>query len=138
MRSSARVQQRATSGGPRVLVIDDDDFLRDIATRILTSAGYEVQAAGNGRQGLSLFDARPADIVITDILMPEVEGMATITALRRRPRPPKILAISGGGCRGRSDYLQWAEALGADAVLAKPFGMSALLGKMNELSGGDA
>ena len=117
-----------------LLLIDDDlDFLMT-TTKLLRRAGYEVRAAGSGREGLKLFARRPSGIVITDILMPDVEGMATILELRRHKPPPKILAISGGGYYGRMQYLDWARALGADAVLAKPFRISQLLTALQALS----
>lgn len=119
-----------------VLLIDDDlDFLLT-TSRLLRRAGYEVLSAGSGRQGLKIFARRPADVVITDILMPDIEGMATILELRRQRPLPKILAVSGGGYYGRLQYLDWAKALGADAVLAKPFRISELLAAMRELMAG--
>lgn len=119
-----------------VLLIDDDlDFLLT-TSRVLRRAGYAVQAAGSGREGLKLFARHPADVVITDILMPDIEGMATILELRRQRPSPKILAISGGGYYGRLQYLDWAKALGADAALAKPFRISQLLTAMRQLMTG--
>lgn len=117
-----------------VLLIDDDLEFLAATGRLLRRAGYEVQTAGSGREGLKLFARHPTELVITDILMPDIEGMATILELRRRKPRPKILAISGGGYHGRMQYLDWAKALGADAVLAKPFRISQLLAVLRELA----
>ncbi len=117
-----------------VLLIDDDlDFLM-ATSKLLRHAGYDVRAAGSGREGLKLFAQRPSDIVITDILMPDIEGMATILELRRRTPRPRILAISGGGYYARMQYLDWAKAMGADGALAKPFRISQLLDAMREIA----
>jgi CheY-like chemotaxis protein len=67
--------------------------------------------------------------------MPEMEGIGAILQIRRKPRPPKIIAISGAGPGGRRDYLSWAKHLGADEVLAKPFRMSQLVALSNRVIG---
>ena len=114
------------SGG-KVLLIDDDAALLGLMAQAFTAAGYVTHTAENGRKGLLALDSYKPDLVVTDIVMPEMEGIGAILQIKRRPRPPKIIAISGAGPGGRRDYLSWAKHLGADEVLAKPFRTSQLL-----------
>lgn len=111
----------------RVLLIDDDAVLLGLMADAFTAAGYMTLTAENGRKGLNILDSYEPDLVVTDIVMPEMEGIGAILQIRRRPRPPKIIAISGAGAGGRRDYLSWARHLGADEVLAKPFRMSQIV-----------
>jgi YesN/AraC family two-component response regulator len=85
----------------RLLVIDDDNLVRAALTDMLQTAGFEVVTASNGRLGLELLDTTPVDAIITDILMPEQEGLETIREARQRFPEIRILAISGGGRRRR-------------------------------------
>jgi len=105
----------------KILVIDDEDRLRRMMRRILAAAGHDVIEAGNGAEGLKQFAAVNPDIVITDILMPEKEGIETIKDLRRANGAVWIIAISGGGSSQNMMFLDFAKALGADTALAKPF-----------------
>ena len=91
------------------------------------AAGYTVFTAENGRKGLLAVDSFKPDLVVTDIVMPEMEGIGAILQIKRKPKPPKIIAISGAGPGGRRDYLSWAKHLGADEVLAKPFRMAQIV-----------
>ena len=119
-------QGRTTVGG-KVLIIDDDPALLRLMSMAFKRAGYSTVAAENGRKGIRMASAHRPDLVVTDIVMPDIEGIGAIRAIKGGKRPPKIIAISGAG-RGRgSDYLLWASHLGADEVLAKPFRMSELL-----------
>lgn len=104
----------------RILVIDDDEVVRMLLTRVLESDGHTVVTAADGRKGVALFSADPPDLVITDIYMPNQEGLATIMELRRNHPGVKIVAISGGGSRASMDILPVAEALGAVLTLRKP------------------
>lgn len=112
----------------RILVIDDDKDIRTLMLFELEAAGHEVRAAADGAQGLALQRASPADVVITDIFMPEKEGIETIRDLRDEFPLVKIIAISGGGnIRGRGqaftlrDLGVVAAELGVVSVLQKPF-----------------
>lgn len=109
----------------RVLIIDDDDVARAVLLRTLTMAGHEAIGARDGVEGMARFRDhsvhRPVDLVITDIFMPNQEGLATIMELRRASPSLKIIAISGGGARASLDVLPVAEALGAHRSLRKPF-----------------
>ena len=95
---------------------------------MVRTAGFEVVAASNGRLGLELLDTTPVDAVITDILMPEQEGLETIREARQRFPEIRILAISGGGAGGgETQLLRFAESFGADQTLPKPFTGSQLV-----------
>jgi CheY-like chemotaxis protein len=111
----------------RILLIDDDDMTRGVVRRMLEAAGHEVAEATDGHAGIALYHARPSDVVITDILMPERDGLETIRALRQYDAAVKIIAISGGGHSAAvSDFLDAAQAFGARRVLMKPFSKSEL------------
>ena len=120
-------------GYGKVLLIDDDPALLSLMAQAFAAAGYTTLTAENGRKGLRLLDAYQPDLVVTDIVMPEMEGIGAILQMRRRPKPPKIIAISGAGAGGRRDYLSWARHLGADEVLAKPFRMSQIVALSNRV-----
>lgn len=110
-----------------ILVIDDDALVRQALAQILESSGYEVQCAPEGRQGLRAFHKRRPDLVISDIIMPDMEGIETIIELRILSRDCPIIAISGGGRFGKADFLDVARHLGATASLSKPFETDDLL-----------
>jgi len=112
----------------KVLIIDDDPIIRDLLTAAFDSAGYSTLSAENGRKGVGLLDSYAPDLVVTDIVMPELEGIGAIMAIKRRPSPPKVIAISGASQVRGPNYLKWAQHLGADEVLAKPFRMAEILG----------
>lgn len=105
----------------RILVIDDDSTMRHLVARILARANHEVIEAVNGKKGMLQFAAHRPDVVVTDLLMPEQEGIETIRELRRIAPSLRIVAMSGGGTDNDMMFLGMAKALGADAVLAKPF-----------------
>jgi len=117
----------------RILLIDDDNTLRTMLRLTLTHFGHTVIEARNGREGLELFSQAETDLVITDIVMPEKEGLEVLMALRHRDPPVKIIAISGGGRVSATDYLRIARQMGAAKVLAKPFSNRALIAAIDEL-----
>ena len=133
--NAVRLFPRDHEGAPRgrVLLIEDDPALLGLMAHAFAAAGYATHTAENGRKGLVLVDLVRPDLVVTDIVMPEMEGIGAILQIRRKPRPPKIIAISGAGPGGRRDYLSWAKHLGADEVLAKPFRMSQIVAVANRL-----
>ena len=110
----------------RILVIDDDDMVRDTIKRCLELARYEVAEANDGAVGVKIANQDTFDLVITDILMPNKEGIETIRELRREKPDLKIVAISGGDRKGGS-FLEVAKKLGAHDVLGKPFRSQELL-----------
>ena len=111
----------------RILVIDDDEIVRSSMVIMLTAAGFAVSTAVNGRYGLECCEHQLPDLVITDILMPECEGVETILELRRRYADIPILAISGGWRTNTPDLLELVAKLGATETLAKPFDSDDLL-----------
>lgn len=111
----------------RILVIDDDPNIRQMVCRMLEREGYEVEAASNGKEGVDKYRSCPADLVITDIIMPEQEGIETIRLLRTDFPECRIIAMSGGGRIGPSDYLTMAKLLGATVSISKPFDRAQLL-----------
>jgi CheY-like chemotaxis protein len=104
-----------------ILLVDDDEQFRSMLCESLKRAGYEVTEARDGSEGLRLYRDHSADLIITDLIMPEKEGLETIEEFRRNHPAVKIIAISGGSRHGPFDYLKMAKALGARQVLAKPF-----------------
>lgn len=111
----------------RILVVDDEELARFTMREILEGAGHEVAEAKNGAQGISLQRSRRFDIVITDIIMPEKEGVQTIIELRQEFPSLPIIAISGGGRTRNLDFLKIAEQYGARKILPKPFSEEELL-----------
>lgn len=105
----------------RILVVDDEQLVRATLRQMLEHAGHDILEAENGEAALETCDGAEIDLVITDILMPEKEGIETIIELRQQTPDLKIIAISGGDRGAQLDYLGMAERLGADSVLAKPF-----------------
>ncbi len=121
----------------RILLIDDDHALRTVLRLTLTHFGHTVIEARNGREGLALFAHSAVDLVITDIVMPEAEGLEVLMTLRGRTPAVKIIAISGGGRVSAEDYLRIASKMGAARVLAKPFPNEALIRAINEVLAGE-
>jgi DNA-binding response OmpR family regulator len=118
----------------RILIIEDDKAVRTMLGLTLTHFGHTVLEAGNGREGLELFKRANADLVITDIVMPEKEGLEVLIELRQKQVPlVKVIAISGGGRQHAKDYLRMAKLMGAAKVLEKPFSTEVLIAAVNEL-----
>ena len=121
----------------RILVIEDDEQMRVLLDQTMQWAGYEVVTAENGRLGQQLFEEQPTDLIITDLIMPEQEGLETIRILKKSYPEVKIIAISGGGRIGPEAYLPAAMELGADRVFSKPFDIKELVTTVQELLGND-
>ena len=117
----------------RILIVDDDPHVRNMLERVLRKADHDVETAENGKEALRVHRERPADLIVTDIIMPEKEGLETITELRKSFPAVKIIAISGGGRIGPAQYLKMAEILGADRTFSKPFNPSELIAAVEEL-----
>lgn len=105
----------------KILVVDDEELVRLTLRQMLEAEGHEIMEARNGREALSIHTSTPADLVLTDIIMPEQEGIEMIIQLRRKDPQVKIVAISGGGRMKNLDFLKIAANVGADATLTKPF-----------------
>ena len=117
----------------KVLVIDDESQVRSMVRELLEDEGYAVVDAKDGKEGLKLFRNEPTDLVITDIIMPEKEGLETILELRRFSPGVKIIAISGGGRLVSKDCLDIAQKFGAQRVFSKPLNNNELLRAIAEL-----
>jgi len=119
----------------RILLIEDDERIREMFSELLVRAGYEVVPMVNGRNAAKLRGEAAAALVITDILMPDRDGLEAICELRQDDPAVKIIAISGGSKIGPALYLESAQALGADRTFAKPVDCAELLAAVNELLG---
>ena len=117
----------------RILVIDDDDAIRFSLKLALEDADHQVEDAANGVEGMTRFRTNPADLVITDIFMPEKEGLETIDEIKRSYPQTKIIAMSGGGRMNPEDYLEIAKRVGADRSLFKPFDIQLLVATVDDL-----
>ena len=111
----------------RILVIDDDNDVREGVARMLAHMGHDVVQAADGRQAMVLFEADPPDLVITDINMPEMDGIEVINQLRQMKAGVPIIAMSGGGRMPKEILLSSAGLLGAVGTLEKPFLMAELM-----------
>ena len=103
-----------------ILVVDDDPQIRRLLRLVLEKAGYGVEEAPDGRQALKVFCKQPPDLVITDIVMPEKEGIETILEMKRCDPAIPIIAISGGGSLNPVTYLDVARSMGVSATMTKP------------------
>ena len=117
----------------RILVIDDDATVRLSVQLALEDADHAVQSAADGQEGISFFRERPFDLVISDIFMPEKEGLETIDEIKRMLPETKIIAISGGGRMDPDDYLAIAKSVGADLTLQKPFDIDKMVEMVADL-----
>lgn len=119
----------------KILVFDDEPSILLMFKKMLEKEGHHVEVALNGKDGMRLFEKDKPDLLITDIIMPEKEGLETIFELRRQYPALKIIAISGGGRIGPDGYLPGAKLLGADAVFAKPIVPKEFLKTISDLLG---
>ena len=121
-----------------VLIIDDDVAILHSLRVLFESNDIPLAIARDGLEGLALFRKLSPKVVLTDILMPEQDGIGVIMAMRRERPDVKIIAMSGGGRIGKSDFLTVAKKLGADAVIAKPFDVDELIGLIRRCIGGES
>jgi DNA-binding NtrC family response regulator len=116
-----------------ILVIDDDSFLRGMIRQVLEKAGHTVREAPDGEVGLKLFIQQPADLVLTDMIMPNKEGIETIKAIHTSKPDAKIIAMSAGGKVNPQSYLRLAERLGAIRTFDKGEGGQKLKALIDEV-----
>lgn len=116
-----------------ILVVDDDSQVLEVVGEMLRLEGYDVSTAVDGRDAVSQFKGGQFDLVITDLIMPEKEGLETIAELRTLRDGVPVIAMSGGGRIGPTDYLETARFIGANATLAKPFARSELITLVSSL-----
>ncbi len=119
----------------RLLIIDDDIIMREIIKESLIEYPIHVDEATNGIEGIKKIRENNYDVVLTDIIMPEKEGLELIMELKSTTVDIKIIATTSGGSFSANEYLSMARELGADAVLAKPFTETKLVEIINDLTG---
>lgn len=110
-----------------ILVIEDNENMLRMVTDLLSRSGYQVLTASDGVDGMKVYHKAKPDLVLTDIIMPDKEGLEVVMELSREVPRPKIIAMSGGGMMEPRTYLSLADKLGADEVLQKPFRPTDLL-----------
>ncbi len=118
---------RETTPRPTALVVDDDPSYRILMRQYLELAGFVVIVASDGRQALRVLEERPVSVLVTDLIMPEIEGLELIQRVKRGFPGLRIVAVSGDGRGPEAGYLRLARLFGADAALPKPFSGSALV-----------
>jgi CheY-like chemotaxis protein len=116
-----------------ILLVEDDKELREMLKISLIRHKYTVHESDNGKDAISHFKPSLTDLVITDLIMPEEDGLKVIIKLRELKPAIKIIAISGGGKAGPGSYLNMAKALGANAIFSKPFSINDLIIKVEDL-----
>lgn len=116
-----------------ILLVDDDVQVLDVLGEMLRLEGHSVVTAENGVVALEKIQSGPFDLVVADMIMPEKEGLETISSIRRKHADLPIIAISGGGRIGPNDYLEAAKHIGANATLAKPFARKEFISVVDSL-----
>ncbi len=119
----------------KILIIDDEVDILIMLKKMMERAGYDADIAENGLTGLEKFVRNSADLVITDIIMPEKEGLEIIKEMKKLKPELKIIAISGGGRISAQSYLGTARLFGADLAFQKPFSQAEIVGAVKELIG---
>ena len=122
----------------RILVIDDDEIMNGMIVQLLSEAGHDVEGVQDGNSGLKMFESKPFDLIVTDIVMPEKEGIETIISIRNKSKNIPIIAISGGEKLSPDQYLQMAQHFGADYTFQKPFDRERFLAAVRECLKGTA
>ncbi|ALA59657.1 response regulator [Nitrospira moscoviensis] len=120
---------------PRILVIDDERLIRSTIVAILSREGFSIEEAADGRAGLALIHKHRPDVVITDIFMPNKDGIEILMELKRSCPETKIIAMTGGGQSQMIEIAHAAELLGAHQILRKPFEKRDLLHAMSTVLG---
>ena len=116
-----------------VLIIDDDAQFNLMLKSALEIKGYEVETAANGKEGKTLYQNKKYDVIITDIIMPDVDGYEVILDLRRMGMSNRTIAVSGGGRTAADDYLVTAQHFDVAATFNKPVDLQALRAKVEEI-----
>jgi CheY-like chemotaxis protein len=118
-----------------ILIVEDDEDLREMLKISLMARKYTILEASNGKEALLRFKPLITNMVITDLIMPDEDGLKVIMKIKEINPSIKVIAISGGGKAGPGNYLNLAKALGADEVFPKPFSVNELIKKIEELLG---
>ncbi len=117
----------------RILVVDDDPISRQVLKAMLEKEGYEVSEAEDGSKAVRNYDSSLIDLVITDIFMPEKEGVQTVRELMKENPDVKIIAVSGGSSSANYDSLDWIKMFGVKYTFTKPFNAKAIIAAVNDL-----
>src|SRR5215204_4942321 len=120
-------------GMSRIMVVDDNASIREAVCEMLEQAGYETTSVENGRLAAQIHRNDPVDLIITDLFMPDTDGLEVIYQFRHEFPNVKIIAVSGGGSRGLVELLSVAKKMGAQRALMKPFSWEDLLAAVQEL-----
>jgi CheY-like chemotaxis protein len=118
----------------RILLVDDDELFRPMVEDALAHLGHQVVIARSGQEALTRYAEQPVDVVITDIVMPDKDGLETIRELRQITPGLSVIAMSGGGRGSANDYLHCAKCFGATALLEKPFSIQDLVGVIDAIA----
>lgn len=118
-----------------ILLLDDETFIQDLFSQFLTHEGYNVECVSNGREGLQKLREFDADLVITDIMMPEMDGLEVVREIRKNRSDLPVIAISGGMRNAAVNFVSVAKEFGADAIFEKPVSLSDLLSSIKQLVG---
>jgi len=116
----------------RILIIDDEPQIRSMLTLMLAREGYEIVEASDGVAGIKIYRQNPADLIITDLIMPNKDGIGMIIDLKKEFPDVKIIAMSGGGLNKPDGYLKGAKKLGAACTLTKPIDREEMLNAVRE------
>ncbi len=116
-----------------ILIIDDEPQIRSMLKLMLERDGYEVVEAPDGIEGIRIYRRNPADLIITDLIMPNKDGIGMIIDLKKEFPDAKIIAMSGGGLNKPEGYLKGAKKLGADEFLTKPLDFTMLKDKIKSM-----
>jgi CheY-like chemotaxis protein len=122
----------------RILLIDDDDDVRDVLAKMLAVAGHEVASFAAGRAALAAADQQDFDLVLTDVLMPDMDGVEIVRAFNKRTKRPRLIVMTGGSSMLGMDFLAIAPALGASGVIAKPIRARELIAAVATVLAGPA
>ena len=125
-----------TTNPALILIVDDDAVTRKLLNGVLEKQGYQVVEASNGKEAIEQFKEKKPDLVITDIIMPEKEGIETIRTLKDLDADVKIIAISGGGAIQSEEYLKVAKHVGAKYTVEKPIDTEDLIEKVSSMLAG--
>lgn len=123
----SKMENQSQAYKTKVLVVDDNVQFLGLLSEVLTSSGYEVVEASNGKEAQDKFPNFSPDIVVTDIVMPEIDGIELFLSLRKMNPDLRVVVMSGGNSGNAGSYLDMAEILGANVILKKPFELSELL-----------
>lgn len=133
--SQSPVSENQSSSAPVILVVDDEQGVREIFAEALRLSGYTTHEAADGSAALKILNSQAVDLLMTDILMPDVDGLELIMAARRAHPDLKVIAMSGGGRTAAEVLINIARRLGVQRTLEKPFELSQLLAEVKALVG---